>query len=61
MSYNLLPFDHEEALQNLPSYNRINNTLLLIESVRNLQNPSLTCLDGVPLNDHLNQEDSLGI
>lgn len=60
MSYNCLPFDQEELFQNLPSFSRLHNTLLMIETVKNLPNHSLTCLDANINNDHLNQEDSLG-
>ncbi len=45
MSFNLLPLDHEDIMNGLPSLNMINNTLLLIETIKNMPNHSLTCLD----------------
>jgi hypothetical protein len=46
MSFSLLPLDHEDILNGLPSFNMFNNTLLLIETVKNMPNHSLTCLEG---------------
>lgn len=55
MSFNLLPLDNEEIIHNLPSLNRIHNTLQLIETVKSIPNHSLTCLDPPQVNEHLNQ------
>lgn len=45
MSFSLLPFDHEDVFNLQPSVNNFNNTLLLIETVKNMPNHSVTCLD----------------
>lgn len=42
MSFNLLPLDQEDIINGLPSFN---NTLLLIETMKNFPNHSVTCLD----------------
>ena len=45
MSFSLLPFDHDDIFNLQPSLNNFNNTLLLIETVKNMPNHSVTCLD----------------
>lgn len=47
MSYNLLPLNPEDIISALPSYNRIQNTLLMIETVKNIPNNSLVDLDEI--------------
>ena len=45
MSYPMLPLGNEDLLNGLPSLNRIQNTLLMIETIKTIPNYSLTCLD----------------
>ena len=59
MSYSMLPLGKEDLLNGLPSFNRIQNTLMMIETIKNIPNHSLTNLD--PLPSHLDDEDSLAI
>lgn len=62
MSYPIIPFDNEDLLRGLPSLNGIQNTLLMIETIKNFPTHSLTSLDApepLPLNK--DEEDSLGV
>ena len=61
MSFSLLPLDHEDILNGLPSFNMLNNTLLLIETVKNMPNHSVTCLEGHEPEQIPEEDDSLGI
>ena len=53
----MFPFGNEDLLNGLPSLNRIQNTLLMIETIKSIPNHSLTCLDPLPSQNE--DEDSL--
>lgn len=45
MSYNLLPLENDSELGNLPSFNRFPNSLLLIETAKNIRPSSFRYFD----------------
>lgn len=58
MSFNLLPLDHQDIVGGLPSFN---NTLLLIETIKNLPSHSLTFEDKREGSEKKDEQDSLGM
>lgn len=59
MSFSLLPLDHDDIFNALPSMNMLNNTLRLIETVKNVPSFSVTCFDGHEPEQIAEEEDSL--
>lgn len=61
MSFNLIPFEHDDLMMGLPSLNMINNTLLMIQTIKNLPASSLTNLDDAHVCSHADEDEENSI